>query len=62
MADDTTNNELTGGNSGTPTVPPVAPGVKPGGSIGGGVQEGTAEATAEDLTLPENSDAISYNG
>ena len=62
MADDTINNESNGGNSGTPTVPPVAPGVKPGGSIGGGVQEGTAEATAEDLTLPENSDAISYNG
>ena len=61
MTDDTMNNESNGGNSGTPTNPPVAPGVKPGGSIGGGVQEGTAEAAA-DLTLPENSNAISYNG
>ena len=61
MADDTTNNKANGGISGGQTNPPVAPGVKPGGSIGGGVQEGTAEA-AEDLTLPGNSDAISYNG
>ena len=62
MADDTTNNELNGGISGGTTNPPVAPGVKPGGSIGGGVQEGTGEAASEYLTLPENSDAISYNG
>ena len=62
MADNTINNESNSGNSGTPTVPPVAPGVKPGGSIGGGVQEGTGEAASEYLTLPENSNAISYNG
>ena len=62
MADNTINNESNSGNSGTPTVPPVAPGVKPGGSISGGTQEGTAAAAAEDLTLPENSNAIDYNG
>lgn len=62
MADNTKNNELTSGNSGTPTVPPVAPGVKPGGGIGGGVQEGTAEAASKDLTLPESANTTTYNG
>ena len=64
MADDTINKEANGGISGGPTNPPVGPGVTPpsgGGSIGGGIQEGTA-AAAEDLTLPENDNAISYNG
>ena len=68
MADDTTNNESNGGISGGTIVSPEGPGVTPPsgggstGSIGGGVQEGTAEAASEDLTLPENDNAISYNG
>ena len=68
MADDTKNNESNGGISGGTTVSPEGPGVTPPsgggstGSIGGGVQEGTAEAASEDLTLPENDNAISYNG
>lgn len=68
MADDTINNESNGGISGGPTTSPEGPGVTPPagggstGSIGGGVQEGTAEAASEDLTLPESSNAISYNG
>ena len=68
MADDTKNNESNSGISGGTNVSPEGPGVTPPGgggstgSIGGGVQEGTAEAASEDLTLPENSNAISYNG
>ena len=68
MADDTMNNESNSGISGGTNVSPEGPGVTPPGgggstgSIGGGVQEGTAEAASEDLTLPENSNAISYNG
>ncbi len=62
MADDTINNKANGGISGGPTNPPVAPGVKPGSGTGGGIQEGTVEAASEYLTLPENSDATTYNG
>ena len=61
MADDTMNNESINeipGVSGSTTTG----GGGSTGSIGGGIQEGTAEAASEDLTLPENSNAISYNG
>lgn len=53
MVDDTTNNESTSGNSGSGTS-----------SSGGSIDVGGAEMAPqpEDLTLPENSDAISYNG
>lgn len=63
MADDTINNESNGGNYGGPTVGPEIP-VTPGGGSGGSVDVGGAEMAQhpEDLTLPQNSDAISYNG
>ena len=66
MADDTTNNESYGGISGGTIVSPEGPGVTPpsGGGSTGGEDVGGAEMAPqpEDLTLPENSDAISYNG
>ena len=66
MADDTTNNESNGGISGGTIVSPEGPGVTPpsGGGSTGGEDVGGAEMAPqpEDLTLPENSDAISYNG
>ena len=59
MADDTTNNESI-------NEIPVGPGVTPpsGGGSTGGEDVGGAEMAPqpEDLTLPENSNAISYNG
>ena len=64
MADDTKNNESNSGNSGGQTTSPEIPGVTPGVGSGGSVDVGGAEMAQhpEDLTLPENSDAISYNG
>ena len=66
MADDTTNNESNSGISGGTIVSPEGPGVTPpsGGGSTGGEDVGGAEMAPqpEDLTLPENSDAISYNG
>ena len=64
MADDTMNNESNGGNSGGPTTSPEGPGVTPGGGSGGSVDVGGAEIAPqpEDLSLPENDNAISYNG
>ena len=66
MADDTISNELNGGISGGTIVSPEGPGVTPpsGGGSTGGEDVGGAEMAPqpEDLTLPENSDAISYNG
>ena len=66
MADDTMNNESNGGISGGTIVSPEGPGVTPpsGGGSTGGEDVGGAEMAPqpEDLTLPENSDAISYNG
>lgn len=61
MADDTTNNELTGGNSVGTIVPPSS-----GGSTGsaGGEDVGSAEMATqpENLTLPESAVTTSYNG
>ena len=65
MADDTTNIESNGGISGGPNTSPEGPGVTPpgGGSIAGEDVGGAEMAPQpEDLTLPENSNAISYNG
>ena len=66
MADDTMNNESNGGISGGTIVSPEGPGVTPpsGGGSTGGEDVGGAEMAPqpEDLTLPENSNAISYNG
>lgn len=66
MADDTINNESNGGISGGTIVSPEGPGVTPpsGGGSTGGENVGGAEMAPqpEDLTLPENSNAISYNG
>ena len=66
MADDTMNNESNGGISGGTIVSPEGPGVTPpsGGGSAGGEDIGGAEMAPqpEDLTLPENSDEISYNG
>lgn len=59
MADDTMNNESV---SGIPEGPGGNTGGGSTGGISGGVQEGTAEAASEDLTLPENTPTISYNG
>ena len=65
MADDTTNNELTGGISGG------SGGISGGGSTGGNTGGGSTGAEdvgaemapqPEDLTLPENADTTSYNG
>ena len=64
MADDTTNIESNGGISGGPTTSPEGPGVTPGGGSGGSVDVGGAEIAPQpkDLSLPENDNAISYNG
>lgn len=66
MADDTINKESNGGISGGTIVSPEGPGVTPpsGGGSTGGEDVGGAEMAPqpEDLTLPENSNAISYNG
>lgn len=64
MVDDTTNNESNGVISGGTNVSPEGPAVTPGGGSEGGENVGSAEMAPqpEDLTLPENSDAISYNG
>ena len=64
MADDTMNKESNGGNSVGPTIPSERPPVTPGVGSGGSVDVGGAEMAQhpEDLTLPENSNAISYNG
>ena len=66
MADDTMNNESNGGISGGTIVSPEGPGVTPpsGGGSTGGEDVGGAEMAPqpEDLTLPENGNAISYNG
>lgn len=59
MTDDTMNNESV---SGIPEGPGGNTGGGSTGGISGGVQEGTAEAASKDLTLPENSNAIDYNG
>lgn len=59
MTDDTMNNESV---SGIPEGPGGNTGGGSTGGISGGVQEGTAEAASEDLTLPENTPTISYNG
>ena len=62
MTDDTTNNESNGGISGGTPVLPEEP--IPGGGSTGSEDVGGAEMAPqpEDLTLPENSNAISYNG
>lgn len=66
MTDDTINNESNDGISGGTIVSPEGPGVTPpsGGGSTGGEDVGGAEMAPqpEDLTLPENSNAISYNG
>lgn len=66
MADDTTNNESNGGISEGTHVSPEGPGVTPpsGGGSTGGEDIGGAEMAPqpEDLTLPENTPTISYNG
>lgn len=66
MADNTINNESNGGIPGGTIVSPEGPGVTPpsGGGSTGGEDVGGAEMAPqpEDLTLPESSDAISYNG
>lgn len=62
MADDTTNNELTSGNSGSVTS---SSGGSTGDITGGGsIDVGGAEMAPqpEDLTLPENANTASYNG
>lgn len=63
MADDTTNNELTGGISGGTPVLPEQP-VTPSGGSEGGEDIGSAEMAPQpkDLTLPENANTTSYNG
>lgn len=66
MADDTTNNESNGGISGGTIVLPEGPGVTPpsGGGSTSGEDIGGAEMAPqpENLTLPEDTPTISYNG